>query len=275
MPEGGRLDRLRAGARGLPEGWPLWGLFWVSSLAVSAALAADFGLFRSESAAPSDTATIVEIDAPREGDNRRPFVPGTVPRPREAPSVEEAREPTPSVPPFAGAMRFRVAEIDGTRVGIAEGSIEAGSAARLERFLAGEGEEVAALYLFSTGGLVVEAMEMGRLLRAAEMPTRLSATGFCFSSCPLVFAGGSERSAAETGLLGLHQAYASDPTRLTVPAAFSSSQVLTGEIWDYLAEMGVDPAVWRHALATAPDEIYLLTPEELSETGFVGAASDR
>ena len=38
---------------------------------------------------------------------------------------------------------------------------------------------------------------------------------------------------------------------------------LTAEITRHLETMGVDPALWLHALETPPSQLYYLTPEEL------------
>jgi hypothetical protein len=36
-----------------------------------------------------------------------------------------------------------------------------------------------------------------------------------------------------------------------------------GEVMEYLSDMDIDPLIMRHALLTPPDEIYLLTPDEM------------
>jgi hypothetical protein len=42
-----------------------------------------------------------------------------------------------------------------------------------------------------------------------------------------------------------------------------------GEVMGYLIAMGVDPELMRVALLTPPEDIYLLTPEELMQFRLV------
>lgn len=48
-----------------------------------------------------------------------------------------------------------------------------------------------------------------------------------------------------------------------------------GDVMVYLIGMGIDPALMRHALATPPDGIYLLLPEEPSVVAARYASSFR
>ena len=60
------------------------------------------------------------------------------------------------------------------------------------------------------------------------------------------------------------------PTGQTAPAqAMSDAQATTARISRHLAEMGVDPALWLHALDTPPQALYYLSPEELADYRLV------
>ncbi len=47
----------------------------------------------------------------------------------------------------------------------------------------------------------------------------------------------------------------------------------TALITRHLDAMGVDPALWLHALETPPNRLYYLSPEELQQHRLVTAAS--
>ena len=70
-------------------------------------------------------------------------------------------------------------------------------------------------------------------------------------------------------MVGVHQHYFDQ--NVALPAIFAVEDIQRGqaEVMVYLIEMGIDPALMRHALATPPDEIYLLLPEELERYGIV------
>ena len=49
----------------------------------------------------------------------------------------------------------------------------------------------------------------------------------------------------------------------------SEAQKTTATISRHLAAMGIDPAVWLHALGTPPDRLYYLSDEELTRYRLV------
>ena len=51
----------------------------------------------------------------------------------------------------------------------------------------------------------------------------------------------------------------------------SDAQATTARISRHLAEMGVDPALWLHALDTPPQALYYFSPEELAKYRLVTA----
>lgn len=149
------------------------------------------------------------------------------------------------------------------------GTIDQGSAERVATELAARGEYVTRVALNSPGGVVEEAMGIGRLLLAQGLRTSVAAGAICASSCPLILAGGKEREASRAAAIGVHQVYAlaradQVPTGAQgAGRAMSEAQRTTAAITRYLQETGVDPAIWVHALETPPEQLYFLTPEEL------------
>ena len=150
-----------------------------------------------------------------------------------------------------------------------------GAAERLATELEARGEYIETVSLNSPGGIVDEALAMGRLIRGAGLDTTVGQGMLCGSSCPLVLAGGVSRTAHDGAAIGVHQVYAVavGPT-ISAAQSLSDAQSITAGIVRYLTEMDVDPALWVHALETPPDRLYYLTPEELAQYRLAGAANE-
>lgn len=155
------------------------------------------------------------------------------------------------------------------------GTIDPGSAARFAEEIASRGEYVSTVLLDSPGGSVKDALEMGRLIREKSLSTEVRDGGLCASSCPLVFASGSERMAGREAAIGVHQIYAAALSASPVDAlsvagvAMADAQSATAEITRHLSENGVDPALWLHALETPPSQLYYFSAEELEQYRLV------
>jgi hypothetical protein len=191
------------------------------------------------------------------------------------PAVQTGR-PLPSADPglFVTAdeatlgqpMRF---ELGAGGVLSAEGSIEPGTAMRFATELDARGEYVKTVSLNSPGGALDDAMAMARLVRERGIFTEVADGALCASSCPLLLAGGKGRRAGPLAAVGVHQFYAAAPSISGPIQAMSDAQATTARISRHLAEMGVDPALWLHALDTPPQALYYFTPAELSEYRLV------
>jgi len=193
-----------------------------------------------------------------------PDSPGTAPGPQVTTDFETLKRPL-SVTLAPGG----VLELTGT--------IDVGSAERFAAEVAERGEYVQAVALNSPGGSVDDALAIGALIREKGFATSVAAGALCASSCPLVLAGGAERLAAGGAAIGVHQIYATVtpgalPTGMRAAGdAMSNAQKTTAVITRHLSAMGVDPALWLHALETPPDRLYYLSPEELTALRLVTA----
>jgi hypothetical protein len=192
----------------------------------------------------------------RPGDQRRLFTPD-----RDRPSVDPLRD--------AGTLPDRLTLTFQDGIWRLEGEIADGDAARLIPQIDRADPAINALVLQSSGGSVRDALDLGRHLRAAGITTEILSGEFCYSACPYLFAGGSTRIAAPSASIGVHQHYFGENTLLPAFVAVEDIQRGQAEVMGYLDDMGLDPRVMRHALATPPDEIYVLLPEELTRYGFV------
>lgn len=149
-----------------------------------------------------------------------------------------------------------------------EGAIDPGASARFAAELEARGEYVSTVAFNSPGGSLEDAMAMARLVRERGLSTRVEDGAICASSCPLILAGGVTREAGARAAIGVHQFYAAE--EIANPAqAMADAQMITARISRHLGEMGIDPALWLHALDTPPRALYYLTPEQLTRYGLV------
>ncbi|SLN67911.1 hypothetical protein ROJ8625_03497 [Roseivivax jejudonensis] len=197
----------------------------------------------------------------RPGDQRRVYDPS-----RPTPSTRPAR--TPGDLP----ERLTLTRIDGARYRL-EGGIQPGDADRVATRLTEVSPAPDTLVLQSPGGSVTDALRLGRTLRERGIGTEVLAGEVCFSACPYLLVGGTTRTVEADGAVGVHQHYFGESTIL--PARFAVEDIQRGqaEVMTYLSDMGIDPMMMTHALATPPDEIYVLLPEELERYGIVDAES--
>lgn len=179
---------------------------------------------------------------------------------------QPAEPPVPlddSVPP---QLTFETVTIgDRQDVLLLTGSIAEGDARRFMAELDGMQTPPTAIALHSPGGLVDEALSIGRAIRDAELPVMVFAGASCFSACPYILAGGLEREVSIKGSVGVHQHYYGKNAYLPAFLAVSDVQAGQAEVMDYLNDMGIDPMLTAKALMTPPDDIYILMPQELTD----------
>mgnify|MGYP006296059489 FL=1 len=193
----------------------------------------------------------------RPGDQRRTYAPG-----RDRPAVQPARDP--------GDLPDRlVLTPDEGPTWRLEGTIAEDDAERIARQITEAEPAIETLILQSPGGAVGDALVLGRLLRREGIATRMLAGEYCLSACPYILAGGARREIDEDASVGVHQHFFGRNTLLPAFVAVEDIQAGQAEVMGYLDDMGIDPLVMRHALATPPDQIYLLLPEDLRRYGFL------
>jgi hypothetical protein len=185
-------------------------------------------------------------------------------------------------------MRFRLARVeaghcaaDCPRIIVAEGVIEQETPQAFVDFVKSAAEERGArgvVLLSSPGGRVVASMELGAELRkmhAAVIVARslreggrdLTAAGQCMSACVYAMMGGIKRIVPPESRVGIHRMSREDAItagRGARPLTRSfASDDMVGALADYAAEMGVNPEVIRTAERISPDQIHILTAQEL------------
>ncbi len=236
----------------------LWLQIFLALILFSADLSRILPTLFAPSAAPELTAPV----AP--GDQTRRYRPADLIR-REAPP---GARPLPVPQDMPSRLLFETTEWDGDPALVLTGAIMPGDADRFSDFMAGR-EAPETVFLNSPGGSVGDALAIGRALRELEANTAMSEADICLSACPYLLAAGVDRTVAEGAMVGVHQHFFGENTALPAFLAVEDIQRGQGEVMAYLVEMGIDPRVMQPALMTPPDEIYILTPEELADFDLV------
>ena len=204
------------------------------------------------------------MDEPiRPGDQTRRFQPDRLPLRRPSPGTD-----MPDTSDMPNRLQFTEAADDPTVLDVT-GAIAEGDFVRFEDFLETTSLSPETIRLNSPGGSVIDALAIGRAIRDAGFDTTVGDDGICLSACPYVLVGGSERQIDDRAQVGVHQHYFGKSSILPASFAVEDIQAGQGEVMVYLDDMGIDPMVMTHALATPPDEIYVLLPEQLRAYGFV------
>ena len=241
--------------RSLPnDGEIMRGLFYAMIAVIALALIYDYDDLRTH-----------QQFAPVEPGMANPVLPAYSP-PRPSPGSQQA-QPVRDHPPVTAdpamlreAMKIELASGGVLRV---SGTIDPGSAERFAAEIAQVGEYVKRIELNSPGGSVRDALAISRAIRERELDTAVADGALCASSCPLILAGGTARHAGSAAAIGVHQVFIPQGELRNADNEVSGTQALTAEITRHLETMGVDPALWLHALETPPSQLYYLTPEEL------------
>jgi hypothetical protein len=119
----------------------------------------------------------------------------------------------------------------------------------------------AVVILESNGGVVAEALSMGRTIREMGFDTEVNT--HCFSSCTLAFLGGVRRNVRGVGAeFGVHRV-STNPPLLDPAKALDMGQIAIAEIVEYSAFMGVDPSFVTALTAAGPHQINFLSHDQL------------
>ena len=208
-----------------------------------------------------------------------PVAPGDQVR-RFEPRRDAPQAPVPLGPqavPLPDGMPERLTAerrmLDGRDVLLLFGAIEEGDAERIIATLDAEGDpDLIALH--SPGGIVQEALTLGREVRARGIDTAVLSGAICMSACPFLFASGVAREASRGGAIGLHQIYYETPALIPVVFAVEDIQRGNADLMTHLIDMGVETEVMVHALSTPPEGIYVLVAEQLLDSRLATVLTD-
>ena len=235
-----------------PDDAVLRWLFRTMLAATAAVLVLDYTQFGADMAEP------ISVVAEPGGDITKSI-------PQALPSVRRAGHDRRSAPLGADPQLARPMTFDLLADGrlLATGTIEPGTAKTFAAEVEKRGSYVKTVVLHSPGGSVADALLMGRLVRQKQFGTEVPDGRYCASSCPLIFAGGVERTVGEKSAIGVHQVAAVGGDSMTAARGMESVQRVSAECQKYLLEMGIDPLVWIHAMETPKEELFYFQPDEL------------
>jgi hypothetical protein len=191
--------------------------------------------------------------------------------PRQLPGPGHPGFPAGDVP---ARLTWTPTELDGAPALLLTGNIRPGDGARLIEHLDALTEPPATVALHSPGGSVSDALAIGRRLREHGVATRVADGAACFSACPYILAGGTERRVSRGAMVSVHQHYFGESTVLPAFLAVEDIQRGQAEVLDYLDAMGIDPMLVAKAMHTPPQEIYVLVEPELEEFALATAITD-
>lgn len=111
-------------------------------------------------------------------------------------------------------------------------------------------------------------MELGQIIRNKGLSTFVAKEGSnkfdaqpggCYSACVFVYAGGYYRYSKAGSQIGVHRFSTTTPSSTDLDAA----QITSAVVINYLAEMGVDVALFDRMVRAGKDEILVLRPDDL------------
>jgi len=186
----------------------------------------------------------------------------------------EGEEPPQTITPEIITPREQLNEamqIELTQNGVLKltGFIAVGTAERFDAKVDDIAEYIKMVELNSPGGSVFDALAMSTKIREKGWTTKVSSGHLCASSCPLIFVGGKKRIAENKSAIGVHQFFGTGEDKRAPADIISETQRTTAKITKHLESMGADPALWRHALETPPQQLYYFSPEELKKFNVV------
>jgi hypothetical protein len=217
---------------------------------------------------PATAPTEISEDSPT------PHLPGLVPSILAPllPGGDKRLVPLPQ-PDGARAKPMTFDLVGGGRL-MATGTITPGISQSFAAEVGKHGDYIKTVVLNSPGGSVADALAMGRLIRDKKFATEVETGQYCASSCPLVFAGGVERRAGDKAMIGVHQVAAIHSVAGGPPRdEMSVAQNISAQCQRYLADMGVSPQVWVHAMETPHDRLFVFEPAELKSLNVVTAGA--
>ena len=178
------------------------------------------------------------------------------------------------IPP-GSSSRFDGAAIQGWTIFL-DGRIDEGAAERLRDELAQRGIESARVFLNSPGGLLLEGMELGRLIRLRGFSTYVgrqrdngadALAGSCSSACVFAFIGGVYRFALPQSRIGVHRFSSMSPA----DADPDMAQMVSAAIIRYIREMGVDVDLFDRMSRRGSEQILILSEKDMQQLRVVNA----
>ncbi len=186
------------------------GLVWIAAICLAAGPAAA----QTGGAAGGKAPLVQEVPAAKDGSRpaTAPAVtaapggaPGGMASPQRVDAIFEALPPSFSrnVVFAADNLHFVPIKTQKGTIVLAWGGVGAGDAIRFSAAMAAA-KPVLEVQFYSPGGLLYEGMKIGRIVRSAQLATRITAGSTCASACDFMFLGGTVRTVEPAGNFGVH-----------------------------------------------------------------------
>jgi hypothetical protein len=140
------------------------------------------------------------------------------------------------------------------------GEIQSGDSEKFSREAAANPNAV--VFLDSSGGEIVPAMEIGKTIRLREYPTAVYQGSSCASACALIWLAGSRRIIYDDGKVGFHASYKSEGKRLVEVG------VANALIGQYVSQLGFDARAVIFVTSAPPTSISWLTTSNAISSGI-------
>lgn len=140
------------------------------------------------------------------------------------------------------------------------GDIEEGDLAKFRRLAIAYDDAVVSLA--SNGGLVAEAIEIGKIIRIKGYDTFVAYDEPCNSACALVWLAGRSRYLEEGGKVGFHATY------VEANGVKRETGVGNAIVGSYLAQLNLSEQAVAFATSAGPDHLNELTVENAASVGI-------
>lgn len=139
---------------------------------------------------------------------------------------------------------------------------DADSLAAMLRAIAEDGQSFRVLRLDSPGGSLIGGIALAKFIRShGEISTEVDSGATCASACFLAFAAGNPKVATRNSLIGVHGVA---DFRGEVTDETKAATRIMGRVSN---ELGVPVEITDKMIATPPDSVSWLTPDELQRMG--------
>lgn len=121
-------------------------------------------------------------------------------------------------------------------------------------------------WIDSSGGDVLAAIDIGRLVRKARAQVAIAEDDKCYSACVFVLAGAVQRIVG--GAVGIHRPYSTDMGRLDFPEAQRRYRDIDGKAREFLTEVNLPHSLFEAMVRIPPENIRILATEDLTAFGL-------
>jgi hypothetical protein len=179
---------------------------------------------------------------------------------------------------FGVCMPAGAADISAHQRGVLiQGPIQKGDYARLIQFVRhpdNYGRFARAVYLDSTGGDVAEAIKIANLLDKSYAATHVASGARCYSACFILWMSGVARHVSSGATLGVHRIHVKHGEDSVDPQSAYFTRIARS-VENYMSGLGTPRAILDKMNATAPADLFVISPRWLAEQKLLAAMSYR